>query len=97
MTVVPAPPVPVATQIGSIVGDRHHVAGAGRDLTVAAGAHVGLGGLVRLHEPQVDVLAGFASARVAAHDQPKNAQSTNTAQTTSAAPTNSASATGEER
>jgi mono/diheme cytochrome c family protein len=87
----------VAAQVGSITRHGHHVAGPGVDLAVAARAQVRLGRLVGLHEPQVDVVVGLARARIAAHDQPKNAQSTSAAHTTSAAPTNSASATGEER
>jgi mono/diheme cytochrome c family protein len=87
----------VASQLGCVVRDGDHVAGAGRDLAVAAGALVRLASLVGLHEPQVDVLTGFAGARIEGHGQPKKAQSTSAAHTTSAAPTKRASATGLER
>lgn len=40
--------VPVATQVGRITRNRHHVSEADRNVAVAARAHVALGGLVRL-------------------------------------------------
>jgi hypothetical protein len=60
----------------------HHdeVPGAGLDVTVAAGTHVALGGLVRLDHPDLDV-------RGIVVPQPNSAHATSRTHTASAAAT----------
>jgi len=50
----PTAAVPVAPQIGCLDGDHHHVAQARWYLAVATGTRVGLGGLIRLDEPDLE-------------------------------------------
>jgi hypothetical protein len=54
---VPTGPVPVAPQVGRLAGHNHHVTGPGSDLLLAAGTEVGLGGLERLQEPHLELVA----------------------------------------
>ena len=48
----------MAAEVGCLPGHDHEVAGAGRDVLVAAGADVTLGGLVGLDAPDLDVVVG---------------------------------------
>jgi hypothetical protein len=52
--------VPVPAQVGVEVGDHDDVTETGRDVLVAAGAEVALGGLVGLDAPHVDVAVDAA-------------------------------------
>ena len=54
----------MASQVGRLAGHDHHVTGPGPDLLLATGTDVGLGGLERLHEPNLELIAlvvGFRS------------------------------------
>jgi hypothetical protein len=74
----PAGVVPVPAQVGSVEGYDDDVAGAGRDVLVAARADVALRGLVRLDASNLDVVHAA---------QPSKAQATKATQMTTAAAT----------
>jgi hypothetical protein len=80
--VLPTTVVPVASQVGCVVGYGHDVTGAGRDVLVAAGAHVQLACLVRLDAADGD---GLVVPEI--HAQPRKAQATSAAQMRMAATT----------
>lgn len=56
MPVLPAGPMPVAAKVRCFAGHHDDVSHARRDVLVAPWADVGLGGLVRLDEPHLDVI-----------------------------------------
>jgi len=74
--------VPVASKVRCCVWNRHDVAGAGGDVTVASRAEIRLGGLVRLDPSDLDI---GGCRQVGVH--PSNAQITVVAQMASAAAT----------
>src|SRR5690606_6213294 len=69
VAVGPAAVVPVAAQVGCLVGDGDDVAGAPGNVLVAPRAQVGLGRLVRLDAADLDVVVsvGVAGARIEGH------------------------------
>lgn len=81
----PAATVPVPSVLGVVAGYRHHVAHPRGDVLVAPGTLVALGGLVGLHEANVDVvIPGRGPPR---GHRPMNAHTTSAATTTKAAAT----------
>ena len=56
--------MPVPAQVGIVEGHHHDVADPEPDLVVAAGAEVGLGGLVRMDAPYL--YRGISAHRISA-------------------------------
>jgi hypothetical protein len=55
MAIGPTAAVPMAPQIGCIIGDSDNVTGARRNVLVASRTQVGLGRFVRLHAPDLNL------------------------------------------
>ncbi len=71
-TAVPAPPVPVAPQVGGIDRYHDHVPEAAGDVPVAARAEIGLQRLVGLDEADLEVAERFRILHVSAHEGPEH-------------------------
>src|SRR4051812_11778783 len=84
---LPAAAVPVPAQVRGAVGNHDEVAGARRDLLLAARATVRLHGLVRLDAAHLDVVVVEDRHRRRLPGQPWTAHATSAATITSAATT----------
>jgi len=76
--------VPVSPQVGSQFGDDHEVTNPGPDVLVAAGAEVGLDGLVRLDGTHLVTIGGGLGG---VGPQPRTAQPTSSTHTRTASAT----------
>ena len=86
----PAGVVPMPSQVGCILGDRHGVSRSDGNLSVASGACVFLHGFVWLHAPHLHVTVETVPD-VTRHGQPKNPHATSANAAIRAATTNTMS------
>lgn len=77
--------MPVPAVVGVTAGYRNDMPHTGRDVPVASRTHVAFGGLVRLDEPDLDVVVVNHGCVLSA--QPMTAHATSAATTTKAAMT----------
>ena len=78
--------MPVTAQIGGIGWNRHHMAGTGRDIAIAAGAQVVLVRFVRLNPANLGISPEIELRSRSPH--PNSTQMTRAIDARTAAPTN---------